>query len=83
MTKRPAVVIKLTKENLSAVLSEAGRHVNRDKVEKWLEAHGEGYFLRDESSALNGSLFTPLAFAQIYKFKFEDDGALFREVEKI
>lgn len=82
MSVHPAYAVKLTNENLSAILSEAGRRVDRSKVEEWMQAHGEGYFLRDESSVLNGSLFTPLAFFRMYEFCDPDEGALFRRVEK-
>lgn len=78
-----AWAVSLTEENLSAVLSEAGQKLDRELIEKWLAAHGEGYFLRDESSALDCELFTPLVLSLMYDFRYPDNGTLFREVVKI
>lgn len=78
-----AVAVKVSRESLSAIASEAGRKFNREDIENWLVEHGGGYFLRDETSTFDCSLMTDSVFFAIYEFKYpNDDTALFRPVIK-
>ncbi len=69
----PACAIRIKEENFNAILSEAGRKFNREFLENWHYEHGEGFFLREANSALDCSLFTPLAFEEMYELKQPDD----------
>lgn len=77
-----AYAVVMSEENMLVIASE---HPKFDKAEfrKWLADHGEGYFLRDESSPLDCQYFEPTVFAQMYLFESGDESALFRRVVKI
>lgn len=78
-----AVAVKVTRENLSAIASEAGRKFDRTHAENWLVEHETGYFLRDEGSPFDCSLMAESVFFEIYAFYTENDSSLFRRVVKI
>ncbi len=80
MTNNVAWAVVVMEENFDVILSEAGRKFNREHIENWLYEHGEGYFLRDELSALDCSLFVPLVFEELYTFRYPLDTAMFKEV---
>lgn len=78
-----AWAILLSDENINAILSEAGTFPDRKFIEDWRAKHGEGYFLRDESSVLDCSLFTTTVFLYLYEFDHADESAMFRQVTAI
>lgn len=81
-----AWAVEITEENVNVIVSEGGTKLDRQGLLDWIEDYGDGggYFVRDdESFVMDCSLFTPLVFFRIYKFRNEDSGALFREVVKI
>lgn len=69
-------------ENLDVIVSEAGSRFDREYVERWIEDNGDGYFLRDESTALDCNLFSRDVFFGMYSFRTNDTSALFRRVVK-
>lgn len=84
----PAYACEVTVTNINAILSELGRKADRDEAQTlitdWLEEHGEGWFLRDESSVLDCNFFVPSVFFEMYAFDRSDPGeGLFRRVVKL
>lgn len=77
-----AYAVVMSTENMSAIASE---HPKFDKAAflKWLEDHGEGYFLRDETTSLDCQYFEPTVFAQMYLFEGGDEATLFRRVVRV
>lgn len=79
--KKLAYAIRVTEANIkSIILSEAGESYNVIDALKWLQEHGEGWFLRDEDSVLDCKFFRPEIFTVMYKFVDYDDGRLIHQV---
>lgn len=78
-----AWAVLIAEVNFPAILSEAGKKFDREFLERWFAQEGEGYFVRDKSSALDCSLFNDLEFFRHYQFANKDVDALFREIEKL
>lgn len=78
-----AVAIKVTKENLSVIASEAGKHYTREQIEGWLTDHHSGYFIRDDSSAFDCQMMVDNVFFGIYMFMHDDESNLFRRIIKL
>lgn len=78
-----AYVIAVTEENLGAIASEAGKGFDLERAQLWLLEHGSGYFLRDETSALDCQFFEEEVLCEIYMFEHPDDGTLFQRVLKL
>jgi len=79
-----AYVIEVTPENLRGVIrSEAGKSFDLDLALAWLDEHGEGWFLRDEGSALDCQFFVPEVLFEMYVFTSHDESELLRQVVKI
>lgn len=85
MGSRNAYAVAITEENLRGVIrSEAGSNFDLEFALAWLEEHGEGWFLRDEESALDCQFFMPMVFVEMYQFVSSlDHTSLFRQVIKI
>lgn len=81
-TANQAWAAAIVEENYQAILSEAGKAFDRDFLLKWVAEHKEGFFLRDEASELDCTLFIPKNFSQLYSFDRGDENAMFRIVSK-
>lgn len=94
--KATAWAIEIEPANYQVILSEGGRSINKDFLERWLEKYSDGgYFVRDvESSRFDCTLMSVNNFFTLYRFvekpfcEGETDkgetcnGAHFREIEK-
>lgn len=79
-----AYAIVITENNFSAILSEAGRKFDREFLEMWFAHEGEGYFVRDKTSAsLDCCLFPLVEFHRLYMFSRGDESVLFREITRL
>lgn len=76
--------IKVTKTNLTAIVSEAGRSYTKEEVHQWFAAHGEGYFVRDESGRGRDDckFYSQVAFDVHYMFENGNEAALFRNIQR-
>lgn len=76
-----AYVVEVTEDNLrTVILSEAGPNFTLTEGLKWLEDHGEGWFLRDEGTVLDCQFFVTNVLKQFYYFANPNDQSLFRRV---
>ena len=76
-----AWAVVITRANFPAILSEAGRKIDRDLLERWFAQEGGGYFVRDKSTpTLDCELFTEKDFNTLYIFSNGDEDALFRQI---
>lgn len=79
----PAYACRVTPENMGAIASEFGkRKWDLQEAMQWLEEHGDGWFLRDDSSPLDCHFFEPTVFFEMYAFD-GDSNSLFRRVIKL
>lgn len=79
-----AYAVAITEDNLRGViLSEAGPGFDLDLALDWLKEYEEGWFLRDEESALDCQFMVPSIFKELYKFISSDNDSLFRQVIRI
>lgn len=79
-----AYAIYITEENLRGVIrSEAGSNYDLELSLQWLAEHGEGWFLRDETSPLDCQFFVPEVFFETYNFVSNDEALLIRHVKEI
>jgi hypothetical protein len=77
-----AYACRISEENLGVIASE---HPGFDREEtlRWIEEHGEGYFLRDDASSFDCQYFVPEVFQRFYSFEPGNEGELFRRVLRI
>lgn len=79
-----AYAVAVTEDNIKGVIrSEAGRSFNLERALDWLKVHEEGWFLRDEESALDCQFFMPEVFEEMYKFTYSESTSLLRSVIRI
>lgn len=79
-----AVAVRITRENLGLIASEAGLKFTREEIDTWFEKHDSGYFLRDDTSTFDCHLMVDSVFFTMYEFKYpHDDTALLRPIVKI
>lgn len=77
-----AYVCRISEENLNVIASE-NPNFDMEEIVDWLNEHGEGYFLRDESSVFDCKYLAEAVFEQMYRFEHKDVDSLFRQVKKI
>ena len=69
-------------ENLQAIASEKP-DFDLDSTLEWIDAHEDGYFLRDTSSVFDCKYLDKDVFFEMYDFVDKDRGELFRRVARI
>ena len=79
-----AYAIAITEENIRGIiLSEAGTKYDLDVALRWLEESEVGWFVRDPSTVLDCSFYTPEIFETMYAFTDYDQHSLMRKVTQI
>lgn len=79
-----AYAIAITEENVRGIiLSEAGSKYDVDGALHWLATYGEGWFVRDPSTVLDCSFYTPEIFEQMYTFISADEHSIMRHIEQV
>lgn len=74
---------RISRENMGAIASENPKF-DREEALNWLDEHGSGYFLRDESSPFDCAYMEDTVFHQIYAFEGQrDKNEIFRRVLKL
>lgn len=73
---------RITPANFQAIASEKP-DFDLEEVKEWLEAHGEGYFLRDASSVFDCKYIEPSVLLELYIFADVDPSQIFQRVVRI
>jgi hypothetical protein len=69
MKRDTSWAIEIEPQNYQAIISEGGREINREFLDRWLEKYPEGgYFIRDEArKQLNCTLMSADHFWTLYR----------------
>ena len=64
-----AYAIRVTPSNFGAISSE-NPYFNLEELHEWLDAHGDGYFIRDEDHEPFDNVYMDMTiFEEIYRFE--------------
>jgi len=79
-----AYAMAITEENIRGIiLSEAGPKYDLDVALAWLAEYEVGWFVRDPSTVLDCSFYTPEIFAEMYVFLFDDQTSIIRHIAQV
>lgn len=80
---RQAYACRISSETFDVIRSE-NPGFDLEQTKAWLEKHGSGYFIRDESSrAFDCSYMADVVFHEIYAFENGDQDVIFRKIIRL